>query len=173
MTTKIKSKPKPQFFYTQCTFCKKPTRVERCDALRELRADNYGNFSKVRSGKREDLKGLYVRSAMEANYCRYLNFLIKNMEPKTAGTIIKWEYEADTFQFPNLKKGTRFYTPDFKIFYYNGEIEYHETKGYMTQKSRTQLSRMAKHYPEIKIVLIQKEEYKGMKRFKALIPGWE
>lgn len=126
----------------------------------------YGKRSKA--GKREDLGGLYVRSSWEANYCRYLNWLIK------MGEIKSWEYEPDTFEFEKIKRGSRFYTPDFKIYENDGRIIYHEIKGWMDPKSKTKLKRMAKYYPEIKIILIDKDAYYAIaKQVKNFIPHWE
>jgi len=119
-----------------------------------------------KGGTRKDL-GIYVRSSWEANYARYLNFLKKNRE------IQDWEYEPDTFYFENIKRGTRSYTPDFKIMENDGEIIYHEVKGYMDQKSRTKLNRMKKYYPEIKIILIMKKEMMEIKNKVGAFLLWE
>lgn len=120
-----------------------------------------------KSGKRDDI-GIFVRSSWEANYARYLNWLIQHNE------IIEWQYEKETFEFKGIKKGTRFYTPDFRVKKINGDLEYHEVKGWMHQKGKTALSRMAKYYPQIKIILIQKKEYYAIaKIMKSLIPTWE
>ena len=118
--------------------------------------------------KRDDLGGLYVRSSWEANYARYLNWLI------SLGEILKWEYEADTFEFKKIKRGTRSYTPDFKIYNPNGSIEYHEVKGWMDQRSNTKLKHMKKYYPDVKVILIDKDIYCSIARqVKNLIPYWE
>lgn len=120
------------------------------------------------SGKRQDLDGLYVRSAWEANYARYLNWLVQ------IGEIRDWEYEPDTFEFHRIKKGTRFYTPDFKITNNDGSIEYHEVKGWMNQKSRTQLKRMAKYYPGVPVRVIDADAYKALERdVSNFILFWE
>lgn len=119
-----------------------------------------------KSGKREDL-GMFFRSAWEANYARYLNFLKERKE------ILDWEYEVDEFEFHGIKRGCRFYKTDFKILNLNKSIEYHEVKGWMDQKSKTKLNRMAKYYPNVKIVLIEKEEYNAIKKWSRLIPNWE
>ena len=121
-----------------------------------------------KGGKREDLGGLFLRSAWEANYARYLNWLIE------IGEIAAWEYEPDTFEFEPIKRGTRFYTPDFKITESDGSIEYHEVKGWMDPRSRTQLNRMAKYHPDVKLVLIDKEPYYAIARqVKNFILHWE
>lgn len=122
-------------------------------------------FAISKKGKRDDL-GIYVRSTWEANYARYLNWLVKLKE------ILSWKYENKTFEFP-VKKGTRFYTPDFEVLTKNNVIEYHEVKGYMTQKGQTALNRMRKYYPQIKIIMVQKKEYEAIAKIKNLIDGWE
>lgn len=120
-----------------------------------------------KGGTRKDL-GLYVRSRWEANIARYLNFLVSKCE------IYKWEYEPDTYWFENIKRGTRSYTPDFKIWDKpDSEPYYWEVKGYMDQKSQTKLKRMAKYYPQIKIVVVASNEYKEIKKWSTLIPEWE
>jgi len=124
--------------------------------------------SRYRTGKRDDLGGLFVRSSWEANYARFLKWL------KQHGEIINWEYEPDTFWFEGIKKGTYTYTPDFKITNKDGTVEYHEIKGHWTSKGRTQVKRMKKYYPEITLKIIDGDVYKALvKDCKNLIPGWE
>lgn len=164
----------------KCESCKKvylvyPSLVDKrrfcsisCAAVWRIKntMPEYGRRS--RSGKRKDLNDLYVRSSWEANYARYLNWLVSINEIK------KWEYEPDEFEFKNIKRGTRFYIPDFKIFNNDGSIEYHEVKGYMDKKSITKLKRMTKYYPEIKVIIIDRDVYYAIARqIKNLIPNWE
>lgn len=119
-------------------------------------------------GKRADLDGLYLRSRWEANYARYLNLL------KANGSIQDWAYEPETFTFEGIKRGCRFYTPDFRIANIDGSIVYHEVKGFMDAKSATKLKRMAKYFPKIQIVLIEKKEITEIERkFAAMLPHWE
>lgn len=118
-------------------------------------------------GKRKDLGDTYFRSGWEANYARFLNFLLKN------GKISKWEYEPDVFYFEKIKRGTRGYLPDFKVWDTEGNFHYVEVKGYMDPKSKTKLKRMKKYYPEVEIELIDAAQYKEISKFKALISGWE
>lgn len=120
-----------------------------------------------KGGKRSDLGGLYVRSSWEANYARYLNFLQRE------GSIEHWEYEPDTFEFIGIKRGTRFYTPDFKVFNNDARVEYHEVKGYVSPKHKTQMRRMARYFPNIKVVVIGKEEYWAIAQWRNLIDNWE
>lgn len=122
----------------------------------------------ARGGKRADLDNQYFRSSWEANWARYLNWLI------SIGEISKWEYEPDTYEFIEIKKGTRFYTPDFKITNKDGAIEYQEIKGYMDDRSRIKLNRMSRYYPNIKVVVIDAEQYRFIsKQVKNLVPNWE
>lgn len=102
-------------------------------------------------------KRIFFRSRWEANYALYLDFLVKQK------VIDKWEYEEDVFIFNEIKFGTRSYRPDFKV-YVGDKIEYHEIKGYMNPQSMTKLKRMAKYYPEVKIVLIDKNSYLSIYR---------
>jgi len=125
-------------------------------------------YNSTHGGKRSDLNGQYFRSSWEANYARYLNWLI------SIGEIKSWQYEPDTFEFTTIKKGTRFYTPDFKITNKDNSIEYHEIKGYMDDRSATKLKRMSKYYPAIKVILIDKDQYAGLsKQLRGIISGWE
>jgi predicted nuclease of restriction endonuclease-like RecB superfamily len=126
------------------------------------------SYSMANGGKREDLNNQYFRSSWEANYARYLNWLVER------GEIAEWKFEPDTFEFTEIKRGNRFYTPDFKITNKDGSIEYHEVKGYMSEDSRIKLKRMAKYFSEIKLILIDKESYKVLSRqLRNIIPNWE
>jgi hypothetical protein len=126
------------------------------------------SYSRGKMGKRDDLDGLYVRSSWEANYARYLNWLVKYKE------ISRWEYESETFEFSQIKRGTRSYLPDFKVYNNDGTFEYHEVKGWMDDKSKIKLERMTKYYPHIKIVLIDADQYRCIaKTMKKFISEWE
>lgn len=133
-------------------------------------AQSQGNQGYAKTGKRADLNNQYFRSRWEANYARYLNFLIANGEP-----IVKWEFEPETFEFKKIKKGTRFYTPDFKITFKDGHIAYHEVKGWDYPKGRTARKRFIKYYPHLELVLIDKQFFNGLRKngFHKFIPYWE
>jgi len=119
------------------------------------------------SGKRDDLDGRYFRSSWEANYARYLNWLIK------VGEIESWEYETEEFEFP-VKRGNVRYLPDFIVTNQDGTKEYHEVKGYMDNDSRVKLKRMAKYYPDIKVIVIGKDSYHAiMRQIGNLVDGIE
>jgi len=127
-----------------------------------------GRYANIKSGFRSDLQ-IHVRSGWEANYCRYLNFLIDK------GQVYKWEFEPDTFWFLSIKRGVRSYLPDFKVWdTETSEPYYIEIKGYMDAKSKTKLKRMAKYYPNVRVDLIAQKQYMEIKRkLSALMPEWE
>jgi hypothetical protein len=124
-----------------------------------------GSFPNVQRGTYFCSKGdFYFRSKWEANYALYLDFLVKH------GEILSWEYEAKVFVFEQIKFGTRSYRPDFQITNNNGSIEYHEIKGYMDARSKTKLKRMAKYYPETKLILVDRKPYQEiLKKLKGII----
>jgi hypothetical protein len=126
-------------------------------------------YTRCKGGRRKDLGDTYFRSAWEANYARYLNFLKKNKD------IVDWEYEPKTFIFEQIKRGTRAYTPDFRVVYRGGRYEWHEVKGWMDGPSKTRLKRMEKYYPTEKIILIDETWFKSANRqgLSSLLPGWE
>lgn len=129
---------------------------------------NTGKWNHVKRGTRDDL-GLFLRSKSEANYARYLKFLVEK------GKILSWEYEPKTFIFEAVQLGTRSYTPDFKVYNLDGTYEWHEVKGWMDKKSKVKLNRMAKYYPDEKVVIIScKKEMKEIQNsVSRLIEHWE
>ena len=134
------------------------------------RIHNEDYHPKYKSGRRADLDDKYFRSSYESNYARYLNFLIANHQD-----ILKWEYEVDHFEFEKIKHGTRMYTPDFKVYFQDGHIEYHEVKGWDYPRGITARKRFAKYYPHLKLILIDRDFFKAFHRQGGdrLIPGWE
>ena len=138
--------------------------------MRERSTDQ--RYSNARGGKREDLGGIYFRSRWEANYARYLNFRI---EHQSQPLIDRWEFEPEMFEFTKIRKGTRFYTPDFKVYFADGHIEYHEVKGWDYPKGRTARKRFAKYYPDLQLELIDSDFFKTVQRqgIQSLIAEWE
>jgi hypothetical protein len=127
-----------------------------------------GTMSKnVIGHRRPDLDNRYYRSDWEANYARFLNLLVK------AGKVAVWEYEPKTFLFEGVKRNPISYTPDFRVEYCDGKVEWHEVKGYMDSISRSKLKRMAQFYPDDKVVIIGAAEYRAIANWKGMIPGWE
>ena len=117
--------------------------------------------------ERDNKVKVFVRSGWERNWAAYLDWLL------SLGEIASWEYEPQEFEFTAVKRGTRFYKPDFRVVNPDGEVEWHEVKGRWTQKARTQVKRFRKYYPEHKLIVIDKEAYRAVAKKKGLIPGWE
>ena len=116
-----------------------------------------GKFANVKRGHYDCSKGsVFFRSKWEANYALYLDFLTKQ------GQIKGWDYEKDVFIFEQITIGNRSYIPDFKVYLKDGSFEYHEVKGYMDAKSKTKLRRMARFYPEVKVILIDGPVYRDI-----------
>jgi len=111
-------------------------------------------FSFAKKGYRHDLN-IYFRSAWEANFARYLNFLGKD-----------WSYEPKRFL---LKSGLS-YTPDFYVI--TDDI-YYEVKGAWIGKSREKVEDFIREYG-ITLVIIEREAYDSIKsKYSKKIIGWE
>lgn len=92
----------------------------------------------------------YFRSKFERRWAEWLE-LLKQADNGT----VDWQYEPKKFEFEKIRSGTVFYTPDFRVIYKElKEIYWHECKGHLTQKDITKFRRMAKYYPNEKIVLV-------------------
>ena len=110
----------------------------------------------------------YFRSSWEANYARYLELL------RSEGKISAWEHEPFTFWFDGVKRGAVSYLPDFKVTALDGSVTWHEVKGWMDDRSKTKLARMAKYHPEVALVVIDKARYREIRCvFRFIIEGWE
>ena len=122
---------------------------------------------RTRSGRRADLGGLYVRSAWEANYARWL----RSLGPLG---LISWRYEPRVFRFPGITRGCTEYRPDFELVF-DHRTEWHEVKGWHDPKSKTRLKRMAKYYPREVVTVIGRAWFAEMERsgLAGAVPGWE
>lgn len=110
----------------------------------------------------------YFRSKWEANYARYLQFLMDS------GEIRNWEHEPVTFWFDAIKRGCRSYLPDFRVTENSGEVVFHEVKGWMDDRSKTKIHRMAKYHPTVKLVVIEASGYNDIRRkVSQMCNGWE
>lgn len=118
------------------------------------------------AGFRDDL-GHLCRSRWEANYARYLRWLI------AAGVYRSYQYEPFRFEFP-VPRGVRSYLPDFWVELPDGRHEVHEVKGYERREGMVALRRMARYYPEVTVLVIDREHYGAIARdYARRLPGWE
>jgi len=110
----------------------------------------------------------YYRSKWEANYAYYLQWL------KEKGQISDWKHEPKTFWFEGVKRGTVSYLPDFWVQEVSGAEAYHEVKGWMDDRSKTKIARMARYHPKVKLIVIDAKGYASLKKsVMGLVPGWE
>jgi hypothetical protein len=110
----------------------------------------------------------YFRSKWEANYARYLQFLVES------GEIRSWEHEPVTFWFDEIKRGCRSYLPDFRVTENNGSEVFHEVKGWMDDRSKTKIRRMSKYHPTVKLIVIEAKGYNEIRRkLSQVCNGWE
>lgn len=132
-----------------------------------LRSENA--YSRAKRGKRADLGGQFFRSAWEANYARYLNYLVG------IGHIKHWSYEPNTFIFDKVTRGVRSYTPDFFVVEASGWESYHEVKGWITNRSIVTWRYFAKFYSQYNLKIIDAADYKVIDGFAAEvgIAHWE
>ena len=113
-------------------------------------------------------KRKYFRSRWEANYARYLEFL------KVQNQISDWEHEPEVFWFEGIKRGCVSYLPDFRVTELNGTFTYHEVKGWMDDRSKTKIKRMAIYHPSVILKIIDAKWFKNNnKTLTAIIYGWE
>ncbi|MBA7574647.1 hypothetical protein ES695_15640 [Candidatus Atribacteria bacterium 1244-E10-H5-B2] len=141
----------------------------------------------AKGGYRKDLKQ-YFRSKMEANIARYYRY------------IREWYiYEYKEFEFKTIKRGQRYYKPDF---YLPASDSWVEVKGFFGASDKTKLRRFKKYYPEefakLKFIIPDKYakskangkmikflcddlkidfekimSYKEIEKYSKLISGWE
>lgn len=110
----------------------------------------------------------YYRSKWESNYAYYLQWL------KEKGEILDWKHEPKVFWFEGIKRGTVSYLPDFLVIEKNGKEVYHEVKGWMDDRSKTKISRMAKYYPDVTLIVIDSKAYQSLRKaVSKIVPGWE
>jgi hypothetical protein len=105
-------------------------------------------------------QGEKMRSGWEANYSYFLAYLG-----------IPYQYEVRRFIFEPIISGTRCMIPDF---YLPKTDEFHEVKGYFDRRSRTQLKRLAKYYPEVRLIVIDARFFQSIERQRLcrVIPQW-
>jgi hypothetical protein len=103
-------------------------------------------------------KRFFSRSRWEVLYAGWLEW------NKKMGAIVEWEYEPETFWFP-VKRGSTNYTPDFKVTFTNGQVQFHEVKGWMDARSRTKLRRMAVHHKDVAVIVIDAVWFKNNRKW--------
>jgi predicted nuclease of restriction endonuclease-like RecB superfamily len=133
----------------------------------KIKNNSVNNYNRVKRGFIEiGGKKFFARSSWEANIAAYLEFLKTNLEIK------EWQHEPETFWFEKIKRGVRSYLPDFKITKNDETIYFLEVKGWMDDKSKTKIKRMALYYPNVTLDIIDQKRYKDIKRSSSVIKNW-
>ena len=119
-----------------------------------------GNKYNAKNNTRTTADGRTIkfRSKLEAKWSRYLDLLVR------CGEIKRYEYEPCYFEFLEVKFGIRRYMPDFRVIEKNGDVTWHELKGYLDPKSITKIRRFAKFYPDETLHLI----FNGLPRARSV-----
>lgn len=149
--------------------------AEQVESMLRTKYEKYGTVApKIPHGSWKagwrtiGMQRIYARSRWEANYARYLEF------QKLWGVIADWAHEPETFWFEKIKRGCRSYLPDFRITNNDGSVEYHEVKGWMDDRSKTKIRRMAKYHPTV-VLIVRDGKWFSANRMKLrlCIPEWE
>ena len=74
-------------------------------------------------------------------------------EKKRDGEILSWRYEAVRLKLANLT----YYTPDFLVIDQEGNVEFHEVKGFWMDDARVKIKVAAEQYPEFYFLAVQRE----------------
>lgn len=126
-----------------------------------------GAYDRIKRGSAPDLGDIKFRSSWERNVARWLNWRVAK------GELLAWEYEPFTFTFPGVVRGAVCYTPDFKLHYADGRVEWLEVKGWETSKDRTKWRRLRQHYPQITLTVLGAPAYKSLSQQFGGLPHWE
>ena len=113
-------------------------------------------------------KDRFFRSSWEFNYALYLQYLKDNEQIK------EWYYEPEIFYFKESKNNCYAYKPDFKIINNDNSFYFVEVKGWMDSASKKKIENMKIFYPEIKLIVVDSEEYNKLKKeWHFKLKEWE
>ncbi len=89
-------------------------------------------------------------NGLEAAYANLLE------EMRLRGEIIWWSFEPVRLKLANKSS----YNPDFMVIRSNGEVEFHETKGYWRDDARLKIKIAAENFWFFRFVAIQQQPKK-------------
>lgn len=92
------------------------------------------------TGKAQGKKAPAGMNKLERRYADHLEML-----RSTHSDIERWDYEPEKLR---LAEGA-WYTPDFRIIFKDGTVEFHETKGFMREAAHVRLKVAADQHPYI------------------------
>jgi len=113
-----------------------------------------------KQGIRKDLSDtIFWRSSWESNFARVLNHLQ-----------IQWTYEPHRFWLT----GKISYLPDFRLDSPNPwKAKWIEVKGIWNRGDKSKLRRFINLYPQEKLKVIARKEYKKLTLLYGFLPNWE
>jgi len=86
----------------------------------------------------------------ERDYAEHLVLL------RIAGAIYAWAYTSIRLRIGGKKGSPIFYTPDFMVILSDGQVEFHEVKGFWREAARVRIQAAAERYPFFKFVAISR-----------------
>lgn len=102
------------------------------------------------------------RSIFEYHWAEYRQLCMDN------GEIENWYYEEETveIEYTDHKGRIKYknYTPDFKIIYSGGYMEFEETKGWLQTKDATKMRKYTEQYETPLVIVFQKKIYGAQQR---------
>ncbi|STO12890.1 Helix-turn-helix domain of resolvase [[Flavobacterium] thermophilum] len=108
-----------------------------------------GKFHSGYKGKQIPYKQYMLRSEWELDVAKFLDKYN-----------YKWSYETQTFKLGEFR-----YTPDFFIYDENGNLQFIlEVKGWLKEKDIRKFQLMETLYPEIELILVDRELYYYIKK---------
>jgi hypothetical protein len=90
--------------------------------------------------------GIQPPGAMNRTEAAYADVLQARL---VAGEIIRWDFERITFTLSHSRPGVKGqrYTPDFMVMLLDGEIEFHEIKGFRDEKNMNKVKVAGEMFP--------------------------
>ena len=70
---------------------------------------------------------------------------------RQAGAILRWDYEPEKLRLADLT----YYTPDFRVIYPDGTVEFHEVKGFVRDDAMVKIKVAAEQHP-YKFVMVRR-----------------
>ena len=95
---------------------------------------------------------------LEGRYYLYL------MARQSRAEILKFEFEPEKFRLAD----NTFYTPDFRVVLPNGEIEFHEVKGFWRDDARIKFKVANEQHPMFRWIAITEDKRTGEFVFEVL-----
>lgn len=106
------------------------------------------------------------KNSLEESYAKYLE------ERKQNGEIVEWFYEMVHLQLDGgcVSRG-QVYTPDFVVTLPNGDVEYHETKGFFFDRDKVRTKQAAARYLNNRFYIVTRKRKQW--HFELITHPWD